>query len=325
MDSVRATIHSHMPCALPYTGKGVGIAVLDTGIFPHIDFMLPTNRIAAFKDFVSGNSKPYDDHGHGTHICGICAGNGAASMGYYQGVAPKSHLIVGKILDRNGNGNLPAILDGIRWVIATMPLYHTRILNISAGTNPPVNLRAKHDAYTYTGAGRKNHGAGVPDPTDAILVQAVNEAWNAGLIVVAAAGNNGPEPMSVTAPGISSEIITVGASDDYHPVYIHGQKVIGFSGRGPTWEQEKKPDVTAPGCHIMSCHNRFFRGRYTYTQRSGTSMSTAIVSGCIALLLEKYPSMTNADVKQRLQEGCQDLGLDKNHQGFGRIDLSLFL
>lgn len=300
MDSVRASIHGNKPNVLPYTGKGVGIAVLDTGIFPHIDFLLPINRIAAFRDFVYRNPGPYDDHGHGTHICGICGGSGAASLGRYRGIAPKSHLIVGKILDRRGNGNLPDILEGVRWVIATMSLYHTRILNISAGTFSP----------------RK---------ADSVLVQAVNEAWEAGLVVVAAAGNNGPAPMSVTAPGTSQKIITVGASDDQKPVYIHGEKISGFSGRGPTSEQVSKPDVTAPGCYIMSCNNRLFNGRYTYTPRSGTSMSTAIVSGCIALLLEKYPSMTNNDVKERLKDGCQDLGLDKNHQGFGLIDLARFL
>lgn len=98
----RKVIHADNPLLLPYTGKSIGVAVLDTGIYPHEDFILPSNRIAAFKDFVHHRPECYDDNGHGTHVCGIIAGNGRHSEGRYRGVAPEAHLIVGKVLDSSG-------------------------------------------------------------------------------------------------------------------------------------------------------------------------------------------------------------------------------
>ncbi len=309
MNIVNSLIHRNDPHAAPYTGSGVGIAVLDTGIFTHGDFTKPIRRIAAFRDFVGscGNGTrlqtlPYDDNGHGTHICGICSGNGYASHKKYCGVAPNSHLIVGKILDSAGNGNIPSILEAIRWVIENRKLYKIRILNISVGTD----------------------AKGIVSE-DSILVQGVNEAWDAGLVVVAAAGNNGPAPMTVTAPGISRKVITVGAADDHHHIYIHGEKISNYSGRGPTRECIQKPDVVAPGSNIISCCGKTIGRQFSYTSRSGTSMSTPIVSGCIALLLEKYPSMTNKEVKIKLRESCDDLGLPKSQQGWGMINASRLL
>ena len=301
MNNVRSNIHRNAPAARNFTGKGVGIAVLDTGICPHPDFMLPQSRIAAFSDFIGRRTFPYDDHGHGTHICGICSGSGFASCGKYCGIAPDSHLIVGKILDRHGNGNIPSILEAIRWVIDTKARYQTRILNISVGTDTKE-----------------------PVSEDSVLVRGVNEAWDAGLIVVAAAGNNGPAPMSVTSPGISRKIITVGAADDDRHVFIHGQRIRSYSGRGPTRECIQKPDVIAPGSDIISCGNQPEKG-ITYVSRSGTSMSTAIVTGCIALLLEKSPDMTNKEVKLKLRATCDDLGFSANRQGWGMINLGRLL
>lgn len=298
MDRVRSTIYANTPALSRYTGKGVGIALLDTGVFLHRDFIEPVNRIAAFRDFVNGKSMPYDDNGHGSHICGICGGNGRASEGRYCGIAPQSHLVVGKILDSEGNGSIPSILDGIHWVIRNKNRYHTRILNISVGTD-------------------------INDPIaeDSVLVQGVNEAWDAGIVVVAAAGNNGPRPMSVSAPGISRKVITVGAADDYKHITIHGEKVSNYSGRGPTRECILKPEVVAPGSNIMSCHNEIIDQEHSYAYRSGTSMATPIVSGCLALLLEKYPSMTNKEVKMKLRSSCDNLGLPKSQQGWGMINL----
>lgn len=301
MNIVHSLIHRYSPNVLPYTGRNVGIAVLDTGIFPHMDFCRPHNRIYAFCDFVEGYQNPYDDNGHGTHICGICSGNGYCSRKKYAGIAPDSHLIVGKILDRNGNGNISSILDAIRWVIETKDMYKTRILNISIGTE-----------------------ANDPVSEDSILVRGVNEAWDAGLVVVAAAGNNGPAPMSVTAPGISRKIITVGAADDYKHIYIRGKKISNYSGRGPTQECIQKPDVVAPGSNIISCSSHPVNAA-GYTVRSGTSMATPIVTGAIALLLEKYPSMTNKEVKLRLRSSCDDLGMPKSQQGWGMLNLKRLL
>lgn len=292
----------HMPCICPYTGKNIGIAFLDTGIFFHRDFTDPGSRIVAFKDFLYGRQNPYDDNGHGTHICGIAAGNGAASSGRYKGIAPGARLIVGKVLDKSGSGTVSSVCHGIMWVIENKLRYDIRILNISIGTKVT-----------------SEYGE------DSLLVRSVDAAWDAGLVVVAAAGNNGPKPMSITAPGISRKVITVGTYDDYGPVYIHGKKVSSYSGRGPTKNLVLKPDIVAPGSDITACAAKRTFGQYGYEKRSGTSMSTPVISGAAALLLEKYPALDNNTIKNRLCGACDDLGFAHSRQGCGLINIARLL
>ncbi len=112
-------------------GRGIGVAVLDTGISFHPDF---NRRIVGFRDFLAGRRECYDDCSHGTHVCGILGGNGAASLGKYRGIAPECHFVGVKVLDRRGNGNKEEVLRGIDWVIQNRHAYGIRILNISVGT-----------------------------------------------------------------------------------------------------------------------------------------------------------------------------------------------
>ena len=268
-------------------GKGIGVAVLDTGAFPHIDF---ENRIWAFRDYIHGKEETYDDNGHGTHVLGILGGNGAASGGKYRGTAFGCGMIPIKVLDEKGNGNKEKVIQALKWIEENMERYHIRVVNISVGTT---------------------QGKGHED-----LIEAVEEAWDKGLVVVAAAGNLGPGKGSVTAPGSSRKIITVGSSD----MLVRNQ---GISGRGPTRDCVSKPDIVAPGNEIISCSNK--RGPYPYTRKSGTSMSTPYVSGGIALLLEKNPQLTNLDVKKRLRATAKDLGYPHNLQGWGLFQLHKFL
>lgn len=300
MNHVKNIIHVPRPC--PYTGRDIGIAFLDTGIFPHRDFTDSVSRITVFKDFLHGRKSPYDDNGHGTHICGIASGSGAASLGRYAGIAPGTRLIVGKVLDSTGNGTVPTVLDGIMWTIQNKNRYGIRILNISIGTKVT-----------------KEYGE------DSLLVKSVDAAWDAGLVVVVAAGNNGPKPMSITAPGISRKVITVGTFDDGSPVYIHGHKVQSYSGRGPTKALILKPDIVAPGSEITACAAKKSFGGYSYEKRSGTSMSTPVISGAAALLLEKYPALDNNTVKARLCGACDDLGFAHSRQGCGLINIARLL
>lgn len=295
MNRVKEQIHCQDAFTMGVTGKGVGVAVLDTGVFLHRDF---GDRVAAFADMVGRRPAPYDDCGHGTHICGIIGGSGAVSDGRYQGMAPGCSLIPVKVLDRKGNGYASDVLKGIEWILERKNRLGIRIVNISVGS--------------YGKKGMSENSA---------LVRGVNRAWDAGLVVVVAAGNNGPKRMSITTPGISRKVITVGCSDDDQEVIVGGNRMVDYSGRGPTAACICKPDVIAPGCSVVSCASRPDR----YTIKSGTSMSTPIVSGAIALLLEKYPEMTNRDVKLKLMESSRDLGLPRNQQGWGLLDVERLL
>ena len=159
-----------------WTGTGIGVAILDTGLYPHIDF---GERIRGFQDFLGHRPYPYDDSGHGTHVAGILAGDGTASDRRYQGVAPGCHLVAAKVLDRRGNGRLQDVLRALQWISFNQNLYGIRIINISVGA------------------------AAMDSKAAARLIKAVEQAWDQGFVVVTAAGNMGPAYGSVTAPGIS--------------------------------------------------------------------------------------------------------------------------
>lgn len=293
-------------------GEGVGVAILDTGIYLHPDFIAESNRSIIFKDFINGRKVPYDDNGHGTHVAGIVGGNGHESGGDYMGVAPMCNLIILKVLNYKGNGRVSDVLAGLQWVIHHKEQYNIRVVNISVGT-------ASNDTVDET----------------SLLVQGVNAVWDAGIVVVVAAGNNGPKPHSISTPGISRKVITVGAFDDDIPVDIGGGKSRDYSGRGPTIACIKKPDIVAPGSNICSCNaiptrsprNPFIGKKEPskYTIKSGTSMATPIVSGAIALLLSKYPEMNTQQVKIRCKSSSRDLGYPWSKQGWGLLDVEEML
>ena len=127
--------------------------------------------------------------------------------------------------------------------------------------------------------------------------------------------------MTITTPGISRKVITVGCSDDYKEVNVMGNRMVDYSGRGPTGACICKPDIVAPGCAIISCANR----EGAYQTKSGTSMSAPIVSGAAALLLSKYPDMKNVEVKLRLLMSADDMGKDANIQGRGLLNIEKLL
>lgn len=293
MNQVRNKLRAEYAHAKGITGRGITVAIMDTGIIPHIDF---DKRILAFYDFTQGRQNAYDDNSHGTHVAGIIAGNGKMSRGLYKGMAPECNLFVMKVLDRKGNGNTAQVLKAIDHVIANREKYNIRVLNISVGMLPSADETEK-----------KN------------LMEAVEKAWNAGIVVVAAAGNNGPDRNSVTIPGQCKTIITVGSIDDYNK----SSKTIkeGYSGRGPTESCVIKPEILAPGTAIKSCSSR---GK-GYEIKSGTSMSAPIISGASALLLQKYPEMTPAQVKLRFYERAVRLKEAGERDSWGVIYMNRLL
>ena len=289
-------------------GEDIGIAILDTGIYMHDDFIKPNSRVVAFKDFVNKKLKPYDDNGHGTHVAGICASSGYASKGAYKGIAPRCNIIIEKVLDGYGIGCVEYVEEAINWTIKNKDKYGIEIVNLSIGSYGSNKIDTKR------------------------LLNVVEYAWDEGLVVLTAAGNKGPKPYSITEPGTCKKIITVGAVEEIMSYSNSGRKIKNFSGCGPTRECIVKPEVVAPGANIISCNNSS-----GYINKSGTSMSTPIVSGIIALGLgELYKKSVNGLsrgnkkinrdivinklVKKILFETSYDLNKEKNKQGWGLIN-----
>lgn len=308
MDIARETINAAWQEETSKMGEGITVAILDTGLYPHNDFTKKNNRILEFKDFVNNRDYPYDDNGHGTHVTGIVGGDGYESNGKYVGIAPKCSIIAVKVLNREGSGNISDVLAGIQWILDHQQKYNIKIMNLSVGMEDI-------------------------EGENAALVKAVNVAWDKDIIVVCAAGNNGPEKSTITTPGVSRKVITVGASDDNETVTIMGDAISNYSSRGPTKSCIKKPDVVAPGSNIVSCHcnvnympsnSQFPTLNVGYIKKSGTSMATPIVTGMIARLLSDYPNVSNKDIKLNMKYSTHDLGFGQEQQGWGLLDLKTF-
>lgn len=297
MDIAPVTIGSDYANEWGLTGKGVGVAVIDTGVHPHADLTSPNNRIVAFKDFINKKSEPYDDDGHGTHVAGIIAGNGFASRGKYMGVAPDANIIGIKVLNEDGGGSVSDVIAGIQWAIENKERYNIRVITMSLGTKAKTNYRQ--------------------DP----LCQAAEAAVGAGITVVTAAGNNGPKAETINSPAISPRVIAVGACDDRKAASPKQVTVAEFSSRGPTADGTVKPDLLAPGVKIHSLSNE----GNGYTALSGTSMATPMVAGCAALLYEANPHFTPAKIKDAIVKNALSLGLSPDVQGAGLLDIRKIL
>ncbi len=225
------------------------------------------------------------------------------SKGRIKGVAPEARIVPVKVLDRRGNGKMETMIKGIHWILEHAAEYGIRIVNISVG------------AFAIKGMNENTH-----------LVQAVDALWKAGLVVCVAAGNEGgrKEPC-ITTPGILRSVITVGSSDDEFMIDERGKEYRHYSGKGPTDSCICKPEIVAPGTNIISTNAMNYKNAHPYAVKSGTSMSTPIVSGAIALLLEKCPDMTNGEVKLHLRKTAKPLSLPFSHQGWGQIHLASLL
>lgn len=273
------------------TGKGVTIAIVDTGIYPHKDLK---GRIKMFLDFIKYRKTPYDDNGHGTHCAGNAAGNGEASTSKYMGSAPEANLIGVKVLDKRGTGSVETVMQGIEWCIQNNernPLDKVDIISMSLGSTP------QHYANEDS------------DP----MVKMVEEAWASGIVVCVAAGNDGPDAKTISSPGISDQVITVGALDDKGTVLTRNDDAVaGFSSRGPTNYGVAKPDILVPGVNIISLRSpnsyldkslKSNRVGNDYFVLSGTSMATPICAGITALIKQYKPDATPFQVKMLIKKG----------------------
>ncbi|MBI2165436.1 MAG: S8 family peptidase [Chloroflexi bacterium] len=297
-----ALVNAPAAWAKGYTGAGVGVAVLDSGIQPNADLGLGSDRIVASVNLASDTA--LDPGGHGTHIAGIIGGKGNG----WSGVAPDANLINVRVLEAGGGARLSTVVAGIQWVVNNRKAYNIQVLNISLGMTPAVSYKQ--------------------DP----LAGAVEMAWHAGIVVVAAAGNSGSSNGTIHSPGHDPYVVTVGALDPAGTLGVDDDTVAFYSSRGPTLAWHTKPDLLTPGRKVVSLRvpesylDLALPDRVVetgYFRLSGTSQATAVASGVAALLLQKDPSLKPDQVKYILKHASRPLaGFDANAQGSGVLDAS---
>jgi subtilisin family serine protease len=267
--------------AAGYTGAGMTVAVLDTGVdTSHPDL---AGQIADTRSFVPGEGMT-DVAGHGTHVASTIAGTGAASDGLYKGVAPGAKLLVGKVLGDDGYGQDSWIIAGMEWAAS-----QAKVVSMSLG-DP--SLTSKDDP----------------------MAQAVDRiSEQTGALFVIAAGNTGTEG-SVSSPGTADDALTIGAVDD------NDQRAY-FSSMGPrSGDSGMKPDMSAPGVDITAARSKDSYGEGMYTTMSGTSMATPHVAGAAAIVLQAHPDWTASQVKDALMSGSTELSGTTPYQvGSGRL------
>ena len=317
-----------------FVGTNVGVAVVDSGITPVPDLggnslsllgpgenpvlqllAVPNEvspwmngRIVYSQNFVPGQSDALDHYGHGTHVAGLIAGNGALSTGpldyrTFHGSAPNADLINLRVLDENGAGTDSSVIAAIQRAIALKDTFNIRVINLSLG-------RPIYESYKL-------------DP----LCQAVEQAWKAGIVVVVAAGNDGrdlnlnPEGYgTIDSPGNDPYVLTVGAMRTMETPQINDDLIASYSSKGPSFiDDVVKPDIVAPGNLVSSLQfdndplaveNPSFFTLYAFYETngsqnpsldyfplSGTSMATGVTSGAVADLLQGVPSLTPDAVK----------------------------
>ena len=265
------------------TGAGVVVALMDSGIAAHPD--LPSGKVIARVDLANDGAPGLDPAGHGTHLAGIIAGHGTE----FRGVAPDARLVDIRVLDQSGVGTLRSVVAGFEWLLDNRGALGIRVLNLSFGTTQTSSYHAD------------------------LLAALAESAWFAGITVVAAAGNDGDDIGTISTPGADPFIITAGSFDDQGTRNDQDDRQSAFSSRGPTKDGFTKPDVLAPGRRVVSLRSGGSQAaplqpqvdpgksdrnsNNLYTRMSGTSVSSAMVSGVAALVLSFHASYTPTKTK----------------------------
>ncbi len=278
------------------TGRGVTVAVVDTGITNGSkDFKDGKKSRVLFDVAVNPLATDFDDgFGHGTHVAGIIGGDGdALKQKKYIGIAPDANFVDVKVSDDSGNATMADVIAGLEFVVNNRDTYNIRVVNLSLTSSV---------AQSYT-----------VDPLDA----AVEFLWFSGIVVVVAAGNLGDDADAVSyAPANDPFVIVTGAFDDMGTADKADDTVTDWSSRGTTQDGFDKPDVVAPGRRIISDidTNSYLAQNYTdrvvdkkYFRMSGTSMAAPVISGMVALILEEHPEFTPGQVKYVLLDSDRDV------------------
>ena len=276
-------------------GRGVTVAVVDSGITDYDDFKDAGGNLRILDWVQFSNSQAYhpdDYHGHGSHVAGTIGGNGALSQGRFMGMAPGVNLLTVKISDDYGMSHMSDVVAGLQWVLAKKEQYNIRVVNLSLNSTVPESYHTS--------------------PLNAAL----EILWFNGVVVVVSAGNNGNGRQYVYAPGNDPFVITVGASNDKGTENRSDDQLMGYTARGTTPEGFAKPDIIAPGHNVVSLMGKPDsvlantypdrrivppgQSNYFYFRMSGTSMASAVVAGAAALLIQDEPNLTPDQVKYRL-------------------------
>ena len=285
-------------------GRGVDVALVDSGVVP-VGSLAEPGRVVYGPDFSSERGDRHlrnlDTFGHGTHLAGLIAGRDAFTG--FAGVAPSARLVSLKIAGADGETNLARVLGALDWIRRNhdAPGYNIRVVNLSLGV-PGDDYRSD------------------------VLAWAVEQLWREGIVVVAAAGNNGRSARALDMPADDPFVIAAGASDTRNTVDPRDDRVADFSSRS----RLRPPDVVAPGTSIVSLRvpgstldsefsgarigTRYFRG-------SGTSQAAAVTSGLAARLIAARPWLDPDQVKALLKAGAVGLRGPQPADGGGRIDL----
>jgi serine protease AprX len=275
------------------TGAGVTVAVVDTGVNTSGDL---SGQVVHAEDFTNEQNNA-DTYGHGTFVAGLIAGTGAGSSGAIKGVAPGAKIVSLKIAGADGTTDVTRVLEALEWIVDFKDAYGIRVVNLSLGFSTPQSY--------------------LVDPLDF----AVERVWNAGVVVVAAAGNGNNVPGSITAPGNDPFVITAGSSNDKTTLALTDDKLATFSSVGPTLDGYPKPEVLAPGRSVVSSRSPGSTIDATYpdsevgtlyAKGSGTSFSSAIVSGVAALVIQRAWSLSPNQVKYRMTSTTRVIGGTSN-------------
>jgi serine protease AprX len=297
------------------TGKGIGVAVIDTGIAEDMpDFKDARGNSRVVATAVTNPLAKNDDdrYGHGTHVAGIIAGNGNersrndSLRGKYVGVAPEADLVSVKVSDEAGEATILDVIYGLQFVVDFKEKYNIRVVNMSLESSVAESYKT--------------------DPLDA----AAEAAWFSGIVVVAAAGNRGSDPKAVSyAPGNDPFVISVGAVDDQGTSKLNDDKLADWSSRGKTQDGHSKPELLAPGSGIVStlspdsefskmCPTCIVGGEYI--RAGGTSMSAPMVAGVVANVLQHRPGLSPDRVKGILMASSRNVpGTGVEAHAFGAV------
>lgn len=293
---------------IKFTGKNIGIGLIDTGVYPHADLIQPNTRIKKFVDLINQYNYPYDDNGHGTFMAGLICGSGFSSKGRYKGIAINSHIYSIKAFNKLGRAYISDTLLAIQTLIDESDKYNIKIICLPFET-------LYYNKFILS-----------------LFQNIFDKAVEKEIVVIVPSGNIGGDTDSITGIATLPNCLTIGGIDT-----MKGLNHYEYSSSGPCCKLEK-PNFVAACAELTSLNSNVkyvsernsiklypTRLEQPYTNYTGTSCAAAFISGVCALLFEKNPDLTFKDISSLLKYSCEFINIPKNQQGAGMINInSLF-